>query len=356
MPIFRRSDVSRFWPNADPSWLTAFVSFHEQYGERYGINTMQRWRHFLAQCSAETGGLVCNGKNGNCLPGMVENLNYRPASLLKANGYRVRKAQRDLPQFQKLSLDDVAAELCKDHDLLAEVVYGNRKDLGNTQPGDGKRFVGRGPLQTTGREAYQMVSGLIHVDCVGNPALLEQPRYGWEATFAEWHHLGCNALADEGNVDKVSRRVNGGDNGLAERRAWLKKAEAIWPDDVMHDVEPDPSSEVEPPKPREDATASDVIDMGSRTAKNADLATKIGGAVAATGAVGSVAEKLQSVTDSIDAFKGAGEAIHTLVQFAKDHAFIALIIAGVLAAYFGRRILALVVENFRHGRYEPSGR
>lgn len=356
MPIFRRSDLARFWPRAHPDWLTSFVSLHETLGERYGVNTPQRWRHFLAQTSCETDGLNCSGKGGACEPGMRENMRYRPASLLSANGYRVRKAQRDIPRFQRMTLQEVAQALCADPTLLAETVYGSRPELGNTQPGDGAKFIGRGPLQTTGREAYKLVADRINVDCVSKPELLEQPRYGWEASFCEWAHLGCNELADQGNVDKVSRRVNGGTNGLAERRAWLTKAEAIWPDEVFHDVEPDALPDAEPPKPRDEATTSDVISMGSRTAKNADLATKTGTAIAAAGAVGTVAEQLQSVTDSIDAFKGVGEAIHTFITFGKNHVFIVLLIAGVLAAYFGRRILTLVVENFRHGRYEPSGR
>lgn len=346
MPIFRRSDLSRYWPNADSKWPTAFLDLHEQYGERYGITTMQRWRHFLAQCSAETSGLICTGKGGMCLPGMVENLNYRPASLLKANGYRVRKAQRDIPRFQKMSLEDVAEALCADHQLLAEICYGKRKELGNVNPGDGWKYIGRGPLQTTGRDAYEMVSKLLNIDCVGRPELLQEPRYGWEATFAEWHHLGCNELADQGNVDKVSRRVNGGDNGLAERRAWLKKAEAIWPDDdVPHLV-----------APRDEATAADVIDMGSRSASAAKTVQTVGTAVAAAGAVGTIADQAKTVTDNIDALKGVGDAIHSVIEFAKVHALIALILGGLVVAYFGSRILSLAVENFRHGRYEPSGR
>ena len=343
--MFRRSDLSRFWPNFDPAWLTSFIELHEKFGERYGINTMQRWRHFLAQISAETGGLICNGRSGQCLPGMVENLNYRPQSLLAANGYRVRKAQRDVPRFQRMSLQEVAEALCADHELLAETVYGGRKDLGNTEPGDGMKYIGRGPLQTTGREAYAMMARLINIDCVSQPELLQRPEYGWEATFAEWSHLGCNELADGGSVDKVSRRVNGGTNGLAERRAWLRKAEAIWPDDIM----------AEPEKPREEATSADLTAMGSRSTATAETIRNVAAGTAAVSGLGAIADQAQSVTSNIEALKGVGDAVHGIVEFAKAHALIALVLGAVVVAYLSSRVIALAVENYRSGRYEPSG-
>lgn len=346
MPIFRRSDLVRFWPHGDPAWLKAFLEQHETFGQRYGVNSMQRWRHFLAQISAETGGLVCDGKNGACEPGMRENMRYRPASLLAANSYRIRKAQRDIPKFQSMSLQEVAEALCADRELLAETVYGGRKDLGNTEPGDGGKYIGRGPLQTTGREAYKLISRLINVDCVNNPELLEQPLFGMEASFAEWRHLGCNELADGGNVDKVSRRVNGGDNGLAERRSWLRRAEAIWPDDEMPRVQ----------KPREEATAADLTAMGSRSANTAETIRNGAAAVAAAGTVGTVVESAKDFTSQIDALKGVGDAVHSIVEFAKSHVLIALVLGALVVAYLASRGIALMVENYRTGRYEPSGR
>ncbi len=93
--------------------------------------------------------------------------------------------------------------------------YEGRRDLGNIQPGDGKRFKGRGPIQVTGRSNYTDFGKWASVPCVTEPELLEAPSIGFLASAWFWMSRGLNALADEGDFLKVSTKVNGkGKDGL----------------------------------------------------------------------------------------------------------------------------------------------
>lgn len=97
--------------------------------------------------------------------------------------------------------------------------YEGRADLGNTKPGDGSRFRGRGLIHVTGRYNYQAVSDALGINFVAQPELLEHPEHAARASAYWWKSNGCNALADTGDVEAVTRRVNGGLNGLADRKA-----------------------------------------------------------------------------------------------------------------------------------------
>lgn len=105
--------------------------------------------------------------------------------------------------------------------------YEGRKDLGNTQPGDGFRFRGRGWIQLTGRTNYQIVSADLKQDFVTNPDLVGQ--YPWAAVIAGWYwnKHGLNAFADTDDITTITKRINGGLNGFDDRKAWLAKAKTI---------------------------------------------------------------------------------------------------------------------------------
>lgn len=99
----------------------------------------------------------------------------------------------------------------------AQKRYEGRKDLGNTQPGDGSRYRGRGLIQITGRANYEAVARALGIDCVRRPELLEQPEHAARASAWWWAAHGCNELADAGDFVALTRRVNGGTTGLADR-------------------------------------------------------------------------------------------------------------------------------------------
>ncbi len=109
----------------------------------------------------------------------------------------------------------------------AQKRYEGRADLGNTRPGDGKRFMGRDVLQVTGRANYRALTAWVRktfgakVDFEANPELLESPE--WLGIGAIWYFLTRKDLiryCREGNIEMVTRRVNGGLNGYADRLRW----------------------------------------------------------------------------------------------------------------------------------------
>jgi putative chitinase len=109
-------------------------------------------------------------------------------------------------------------------EIASGSAYEGRRDLGNVHKGDGVRFRGRGLLQITGRANYKQVSDALGVDFIANPELLEQPEYAAESACWWWSNRGLNRLADAGKFKEITRAVNGGYNGLADREKWYKKA------------------------------------------------------------------------------------------------------------------------------------
>ena len=112
-------------------------------------------------------------------------------------------------------------------ELASGAAYEGRRDLGNTWPGDGVRYKGRGLIQITGRANYAACGVALGLDLLTQPALLEQTVNACRSAGWFWQANGLNALADAGDQVKVSRRVNGGTNGLAERLALFAVAKRV---------------------------------------------------------------------------------------------------------------------------------
>jgi putative chitinase len=102
--------------------------------------------------------------------------------------------------------------------------YEGRKDLGNTQRGDGVRFKGRGLIQLTGRANYMAYGFELGLDLVGKPELAAQFPAAALTAALYWRKRGINAPADRDDIEAVTRKINGGTNGLADRRAYLAVA------------------------------------------------------------------------------------------------------------------------------------
>jgi putative chitinase len=112
-------------------------------------------------------------------------------------------------------------------ELASGSAYEGRKDLGNTWPGDGVRYKGRGLIQITGRANYAACGAALGLDLVDHPELLEDPTNACRSAAWFWSTHGLNELADAGDQVRVTKRVNGGTNGLADRLALFEVAERV---------------------------------------------------------------------------------------------------------------------------------
>lgn len=101
--------------------------------------------------------------------------------------------------------------------------YEGRKDLGNTQAGDGKRYKGRGPIQLTGRANYRTYGRAIGIDLESNPEIAAVPSIGLHTALEYWKSRKINALADRDDLTAVTRAVNGGTNGFEDRKRRLSE-------------------------------------------------------------------------------------------------------------------------------------
>ena len=99
--------------------------------------------------------------------------------------------------------------------------------LGNSQPGDGRRFMGRGPIQLTGRANYRKFGQALGLDLEADPDQAATPAVGFRIAGLYWKNRGINVPADADDIREVTRRVNGGSNGLADRTEFYERAKGV---------------------------------------------------------------------------------------------------------------------------------
>ena len=102
-------------------------------------------------------------------------------------------------------------------EIASGAAYEGRKDLGNIQPGDGKRYKGRGPIQLTGRSNYVKYGRLLSVDLVNFPEQAATPEIGFRVAALYWSLNNLNVLAEIEDMKEITRRINGGYNGFDDR-------------------------------------------------------------------------------------------------------------------------------------------
>jgi putative chitinase len=119
-----------------------------------------------------------------------------------------------------------SGELRYVEELATGEAYEGRQDLGNTEDGDGVRFKGRGLIQVTGRSNYQNCSLALFDDfrLLDQPELLEEPYWAVMSAGWFWHRNNLNVLADRGDFKAITKKINGGYNGLHERERYYKRA------------------------------------------------------------------------------------------------------------------------------------
>lgn len=112
-------------------------------------------------------------------------------------------------------------------EIASGQAYERRADLGNTQPGDGRRYKGRGPIQLTGRANYRAFGREVGIDFEAHPEIVAFPSIGLMAAVRYWNSRGLNALADADDLVGITRKINGGTNGLEDRKAKTAKAKGL---------------------------------------------------------------------------------------------------------------------------------
>ncbi len=162
------------------------------------------------------------------LKGVMPNLSDAKAQAYLAPLNRaMAEAGITTPRRQAAFLAQLAhesGELKYFEELASGAAYEGRSDLGNTQPGDGVRYKGRGPIQLTGRANYRAAGRALGLDLEGNPALAATPEVGFRVAAWYWGSRNLNAQADAGNFDAITRAINGGYNGKASRDAYHRRA------------------------------------------------------------------------------------------------------------------------------------
>lgn len=202
------SEIRRFAPGANAELVNA-IADHWDKAEEAGINSPRRVQHFMARVAVETGGLRS----------VSESLNYNPQGLTGTFGAK-RISAADAARLGRTKAHKANQE------GIANTVYGGawgKKNLGNTQPGDGWRYRGGGMLQTTGRANYRNMGAEDH------PEALRDPVTAFGTACREWERRGCNAAADKDDTARVCKLINGGTNGLKEQKEYLVKAKKVWP-------------------------------------------------------------------------------------------------------------------------------
>ena len=113
-------------------------------------------------------------------------------------------------------------------ELASGQAYEGRADLGNTQPGDGPKFKGRGFIQLTGRVNYRQAGADLGIDLENNPEAAAQPDVAARTAVWFWTRKKLNAKADVEDIVGITKAINGGTRGLAERKDLYAKAKAVF--------------------------------------------------------------------------------------------------------------------------------
>lgn len=177
----------------DPgAWLTAVQSACAEFG----INTPKQIAAFIAQTAHESAGYTR----------LTENLNYSAEALMRVWPKRFPSKV-------------VADAFARKPELIANQVYSSRMGNGPVQSGDGWRYIGRGLKQLTGKDNYTRCGKALGVDFVGSPELLLEPLHAARSAGWFWNVNNCGPLADAGEFELLTKRINGGLIGLADRKA-----------------------------------------------------------------------------------------------------------------------------------------
>ena len=176
---------------------------------KYGITTPRRVAHFVSQCAHES----------NNFNSLEENLNYSEKSLLAVFGRYFGPAPKRN-----------AAEYARNPEKIANYVYQDEfrsSKMGNTKAGDGWLFRGRGLKQLTGRENYTNFGKSVNMTAEQAAVYVATEKGAIESAAWFWNNKKLNSIADTDDVTKMTKIINGGNIGLADRQSRYTKAMSV---------------------------------------------------------------------------------------------------------------------------------
>ncbi|WP_225182180.1 glycoside hydrolase family 19 protein [Pectobacterium aroidearum] len=173
--------------------------------DEFNIKTATAQAMFIAQVGHESGGFSR----------IVESLNYTPAALAGTFGKRITQYQADMLGR--------TAKQAANQEAIANLVYADR--LGNKVRGDGWKYRGRGLIQVTGHDNYRACGTGLKLDLVTSPELLEQDANAMRSAAWFWSANRCGQYGSD--VSRVTRIINGGTNGLEDRRERFELAQQV---------------------------------------------------------------------------------------------------------------------------------
>jgi putative chitinase len=184
----------------DGKWLEPL----KETFEKYNIDTPKRQAAFIGQCMHESAGFKT----------LEENLNYSAKALMNTWPSR-------FPDLNTAMIYERQPE------KIANKVYGGRMGNADESSGEGWKYRGRGIKQLTGKENYERCGSSLGVDLVSDPDLLLDPKYAALSAGWFWNKHNLNDLADKGDIETMTKRINGGLLGLDARKAAIQKAEFV---------------------------------------------------------------------------------------------------------------------------------
>lgn len=203
--MITKEQLKKLCPPAKDAIITDVAKYFNIHADEYGVNTPIRIRHFMAQAAHES------------------------------------------DSFKTLQ------------EYASGQAYEGRRDLGNTQAGDGRRFKGRGIFQLTGRANYDAMSRKLNVDLISNPDLAATPEISVLTALEYWKSRSLNTLADgpiNGSVRAITKKINGGFNGLEERQRFFDLGKNIFTNLIINNETPDEDS---PPEPTANTTTTTML-------------------------------------------------------------------------------------------------
>jgi predicted chitinase len=249
-----------------------------------------------------------------------------------------------------------SAGLRTTQEFASGAAYEMRVSLGNTVPGDGRRYKGRGVLQLTGRANYRRYGQMLGLPLEDQPHMAAEPLVSLRIACLYWQDRMINPLCDADDLAGVTRKVNGGLNGLEDRRRYLVKAKHVLDTPVT---------------PRSVMASADINpgDLVSRTIRDANVLKIVGGAVGTGAAAKGVHEantpaaapavppvpdiSLDSVGDQIGVLQKVMEGVGALSKLVVQHYWVAGIVVGIALWWYGRRIIGWYIDDIRTGKRQP---